>query len=125
MPKCRICNIDSDKQKLRADYVFGGKEEHNFWECDNCGVIYLYPYLSDEEEKYFYKKEFENWLTDKEPNTKDYKYTNQLCHILFLIEEIIGFPDYVDSVSEEQAILLWKIIETLKYKEVQQRILWC
>lgn len=69
-----------------------------------------------------YKKEFEQQITDKEP-IGDYKYCNQLYHILFLIEEKIGWPDYVDSVSEEQAILLWKIIETLKDKEIPDKFI--
>ncbi len=71
MPKCRICN-SIERQSLRAEHVFGGREEHNFWECDNCGVIYLYPYLSKEEEQRFYKKEFEKFMAKRVGDHRDW-----------------------------------------------------
>lgn len=78
MQKCRICHAD-ENQIIRADYVFGGKEEHNFWECGNCGVIYLFPYLSKEEEKHFYKKEFEKFMSSRVGDHRDW--SNAKKHI--------------------------------------------
>lgn len=71
MPKCRICKCE-ENQELRASNVFGGKEEHNFWECSNCGVIYLYPYLSQEQEAHFYKKEFEKFMSSRVGDHRDW-----------------------------------------------------
>jgi len=78
IPKCRICDC-STNQKLRADYVFGGNQEYNFWECSNCDVIYLYPYLSQEEEKHFYKKEFEKFMSTRVGDHRDW--SNAQKHI--------------------------------------------
>jgi len=77
MPKCRICNASESKQSLRAENVFGGREEHNFWECENCGVVYLFPYLSKEEEKYFYKKEFEKFMSSRVGDHRDWSNAKQ------------------------------------------------
>jgi len=71
MPTCRICKCN-ENQKLRAEHVFGGKDEHNFWECHECGVIYLYPFLSEEEEKHFYKKEFEKFMSSRVGDHRDW-----------------------------------------------------
>jgi SAM-dependent methyltransferase len=71
MQKCRICHSDG-QQTLRAAHVFGGKEEHKFWECGHCGAIYLFPYLSQEEEKYFYKKEFEKFMSGRVGDHRDW-----------------------------------------------------
>jgi hypothetical protein len=37
-----------------------------------------------------------------------------LGEALYAYDEIVKWPDYVDCVSIEQAILCWKIIEKLK-----------
>lgn len=37
-----------------------------------------------------------------------------LNEILYSFRECIGFPDYVDSVSEDQAILLFRIVERIR-----------
>ena len=66
IPKCRNCNAVKEKQFIRADFVFGGKKEHKFWECKNCGLVYLYPIPSQEEEADFYAEEFEKFIF-KEP----------------------------------------------------------
>jgi len=78
MPICRICK-SKEEQRIRAPYVYGGKEEHKFWECGHCGVIYLYPYLSEEEEKYFYKKEFEKFMSKRVGDHRDW--SNAKRHI--------------------------------------------
>ena len=57
--KCRLCNVEGSSQTIRASHVFGGEEKHNFWQCAKCDAIYLHPPLTDSEEKYFYKKEFD------------------------------------------------------------------
>ena len=40
-----------------------------------------------------------------------------LSKALYTLTELGLMPDYVDSVSEQQALFLWKVVETLKEKE--------
>jgi len=68
---CRICNYDKN-QKLRADTVFGGEDKHNFWECGNCKSIYLYPPLTENEESFFYNKEFEKFMSKRVGDHRDW-----------------------------------------------------
>jgi SAM-dependent methyltransferase len=83
MPSCRICKADNTFQSIRAENVFGGREEHNFWECSKCKSIYLYPILTQEEEKLFYLKEFEKFMSKRVGDHRDWsnaelhKKTNQ------------------------------------------------
>ena len=64
-----------------------------------------------------YNKELNNFINVKKPTNKDYKYIDELDNILYTVSEKIGFPDYVDTVSTDQAIFLWQLIETLKTKK--------
>lgn len=59
---CTSCMAGEEKQSERASYVFGGSDEHSFWECSRCGLVYLYPLLSVEQEEKFYAKEFEKFM---------------------------------------------------------------
>jgi len=103
MPKCRLCGSE-DNQSLRADTVFGGKEEHNFWECSNCGVIYLFPYLSKEEETHFYKKEFEKFMSSRVGDHRDW--SNAKKHI---------------SSNQDQVQRRWKFLD--KHLKKDKRLL--
>ena len=40
-----------------------------------------------------------------------------LASALYSMNELRLWPDYIDSVSEEQAILCWAIIEKLRIQE--------
>lgn len=83
MPNCRICNADKDLQSIRAPFVFGGSQEHNFWSCNKCDAIYLYPVPSPEDEKKFYLQEFEKFMSSRVGDHRDWsnaekhKITNQ------------------------------------------------
>jgi len=48
---------------------------------------------------------------------------NELSEILYTMGEEVGFPDSVDSVSIDQAILLWRIVETLKSKSLPDELI--
>lgn len=72
MPNCRICSASNDYQVIRAPIVFGGHEEHNFWECEKCNSIYLYPIPSIEEEKKFYLREFEGFMSSRVGDHRDW-----------------------------------------------------
>jgi len=83
MPICRICNANEESQFIRAEHVFGGRAEHKFWQCKECNAIYLYPFLTQEEEKRFYLKEFEKFMSKRVGDHRDWsnaelhKSTNQ------------------------------------------------
>jgi len=77
--KCKICGCGNEFQSVRADFVYGGTEIHKFYECSKCDAIYLNPTLSDEEEAFFYKKEFEKFMSSRAGN--DYDWTNAQKHI--------------------------------------------
>lgn len=64
IPKCRICRR-SDKQEIRADKVFGGRKENKFWQCGECDAVYLFPIPTEEEEAFFYRQEFEKFMSKR------------------------------------------------------------
>ncbi|MFA6192496.1 MAG: class I SAM-dependent methyltransferase [Sulfurimonas sp.] len=103
MPECRICHV-SDNQRIRADYVFGGREEHNFWECDNCGVIYLFPYLSVEEERHFYKKEFEKFMSSRVGDHRDW--SNAQKHVMSNQDQVKRRWNFLDEHIKQDKKLL-------------------
>ena len=72
MQNCRLCCSDKRFQSIRAPFVFGGDEEHNFWSCSICDAIYLYPIPSPEEEKKFYFQEFEKFMSSRVGDHRDW-----------------------------------------------------
>ena len=71
MPNCRLCGSSSD-QNVRAHHVYGGEAEYKFWECGQCEAIYLYPYLTESQEKEFYAKEFEKFMSSRVGDHRDW-----------------------------------------------------
>ena len=72
VPNCRLCDAEPDRQSIRADYVYGGKDFHNFWRCDICDAVYLYPVPSEEEEERFYRQEFEKFMSGRSGQERDW-----------------------------------------------------
>jgi 2-polyprenyl-3-methyl-5-hydroxy-6-metoxy-1,4-benzoquinol methylase len=70
--QCRICKATFNQQKVRAEFVFGGGKDHKFWECEKCGLVYLYPYLTKGEEKQFYAQEFEKFMEDRSGSDRNW-----------------------------------------------------
>lgn len=79
MPKCRICQAEEKLQFIRANHVFGGDERYKFWQCEICDAIYMYPKLTHEEEKHFYKKEFEKFMSQRVGDHRDW--SNAVNHV--------------------------------------------
>lgn len=83
MPKCRICGARDEQQFVRAPFVFGGTEGHDFWQCRECDGIYLYPIPTLDEDRKFYVKEFEKFMSNRAGDHRDWsnaerhKKTNQ------------------------------------------------
>ena len=78
IPRCRICDADPKCQRVRASKVFGGRKEHNFWQCGECDGVYLFPIPSEDEEHYFYVQEFEKYMAKR---SGDQGWTEPLAHI--------------------------------------------
>lgn len=76
---CRLCGASQESQIIRAATVFGGRAEHKFWHCRSCDAVYLYPVPSIEEETYFYKKEFEKFMSSRSGQERDW--SNAEAHI--------------------------------------------
>lgn len=72
IPKCRLCEAGKEYQSVRAESVCGGSGEHKFWLCSVCSAIYLYPVPSIEDEAYFYKKDFEKFMSDRSGDERDW-----------------------------------------------------
>ena len=63
---CPLCKANSSKQRVVSPHVYGRESgESAFFCCENCKVIYQYPQLSKEEEKLFYKEEFEIFMNKR------------------------------------------------------------
>ena len=61
--KCPLCSFKQKKPKIISSKVYGDKgRKRAFFLCKNCDVRYLFPQLNSEEEKLFYKKEFESFM---------------------------------------------------------------
>jgi len=99
--KCRICGISGESQTIRANNVFGGKDEHNFWQCSECNAIYLSPPLTVSEEKYFYKKEFEKYMSTRVGDHRDW--SNAERHI---------------KTNQDQVDRRWKFLENHIFKDM-------
>jgi SAM-dependent methyltransferase len=71
-PQCRFCNAPSSEQSIKGRNVYGGKPEQHFWLCGRCGMIYLDPPLSEEEEGQFYNQEFEKFMAKRAGKDMDW-----------------------------------------------------
>jgi len=78
--RCRICDADASFQNERCRTVYGGKRSHKFWQCTKCDAVYLYPSLSAQEEKKFYKDEFSKFMSARSGNDTDW--SNAKSHIV-------------------------------------------
>jgi SAM-dependent methyltransferase len=70
-PICRICNAQNG-QKVRAEHVYGGRQDQNFWHCGHCDAVYLSPPPTEEEEAVFYYREFENFMDKRSGGDRDW-----------------------------------------------------
>jgi SAM-dependent methyltransferase len=99
---CTLCSSGFDKQKIRAPYVYGGSEKHNFWECSECSLVYLLPTLSNAEEKLFYAKEFERFMENRTGG--DRSWSGPEAHIQSNQDHVIRrwefLKDYIKSTDE-------------------------
>lgn len=77
--ECRLCGASSENLYIQGEYVFGGTDEHKFWRCHVCDAVFLYPVPSEEEEKLFYKMEFEKYMSSRVGGDRDW--TSARAHV--------------------------------------------
>jgi len=61
-PFCRFCNSSPSDQSVLAEKVYGSINEHKFYHCSKCDLVYLWPVPSEREEQEFYANEFEKFM---------------------------------------------------------------
>ena len=62
---CKLCNIESDKE-LITNKIYGDiTNKKKFYKCKYCDVVFQYPFFSKNEEKKFYKSEFEKYMNKR------------------------------------------------------------
>ena len=71
-PRCRSCDTASKYQFVRTEHVFGSDGSHKFWTCEKCGLVYLWPIPSEEEEEKFYAQEFEKFMQTRTGGDRDW-----------------------------------------------------
>ena len=59
---CPLCQARPDEFAVAGNHVYGGAVEQKFYECPDCDVAFLFPAMSDEEERRFYTMEFEKFM---------------------------------------------------------------
>lgn len=103
-PVCRSCGADASKQLVKADYVFGGSQEHKFWKCSECDLVYLWPIPSIEEEKRFYAQEFEKFMSTRAVQDRDW--SGAEAHIRSNQDNVKRRWDFLkDEIKEGKEVL--------------------
>lgn len=102
--KCRICNASKDHLTVRADFVFGGNSNDKFWHCDICDVIFLFPIPTEEEEKYFYLKEFEKFMSQRVGDHRDW--TNAERHKTTNRDQVIRRMNFLKEYVKPNSTIL-------------------
>ena len=69
---CPICKTKSSKIEVVTKHVYGGGNGA-FFKCLNCKIIFQFPFMSKNEEKKFYKREFEKFMQKR---ARDGKWKN-------------------------------------------------
>ena len=59
---CALCSAPSQHLEVVTRHVFGDSEGRAFFKCNQCSVIFLFPQLSDDEERRFYAEEFGSFM---------------------------------------------------------------
>jgi 2-polyprenyl-3-methyl-5-hydroxy-6-metoxy-1,4-benzoquinol methylase len=102
--KCRICEAGNEQQILRAEHVFGSDNDHKFWQCQQCDLVYLYPIPSQEDEDKFYAQEFEKFMEDRSANDRDW--SGPEAHIASNLDNVKRRWEFLkEYIQEGQEVL--------------------
>jgi 2-polyprenyl-3-methyl-5-hydroxy-6-metoxy-1,4-benzoquinol methylase len=76
---CPLCASRVDRSSIAGDFVYGGSAAQKFYGCEVCGVAFLSPAMSADDEKRFYAKEFEKFMENR--SGKDLDWSGPEAHI--------------------------------------------
>ena len=103
-PKCRFCKAPYKDQSVRGEFVYGGTEEHKFWHCEKCDLVYIFPLPSVEEEERFYAHEFEKYMEKRSGEDRDWSGPEE--HIRSNQDNIVRRWKFMDDyIKEGQDVL--------------------
>jgi len=58
-PVCRLCG---SRESVFVSRTVSDAPDSSVYECSGCGVVYVHPIMTDEEEAAFYAREFEEYM---------------------------------------------------------------
>ena len=69
--KCPICSASSEHLSVITSHVSGNEDQDKkaFYSCERCGINFLYPLFSEEENNKFYEEEFESFMNKRDGGT--------------------------------------------------------
>lgn len=66
---CRLCGAGADSLSVTTPHVYGDESGRRaFLNCEQCGVHFLFPPLSSQDEERFYRNEFEGFMEQRAGN---------------------------------------------------------
>ncbi|MBP7055369.1 MAG: class I SAM-dependent methyltransferase [Candidatus Omnitrophica bacterium] len=77
--KCELCDASIRKPSIIGNDVYGGSADQKFYRCPHCDVAFLYPRMSEKDEKRFYAQEFERFMEKRAG--KDFDWRGPEAHI--------------------------------------------
>jgi len=104
VPKCRFCIAPLEFQSIKGDYVYGGRAEQHFWQCNQCRMIYLDPPMSEAEEDHFYKQEFEKYMDQR--SGKDTDWSGPQKHFMANQREVKRRMPFLEPYLKEKKTIL-------------------
>ena len=102
--KCRLCNAGSKNQFVRTEHVYGGEEKYNFWQCELCDLVYLFPIPTKEEDEKFYFLEFEKFMAER--SVTDRNWSGPEAHIKTNQDQVVRRWEFLKDYIKEKIDVL-------------------
>ncbi len=77
--KCRLCKTNLGRLEIVGDFVYGGTKLQKFYRCLKCDIAFLFPAMSQTEERNFYAKGFEKFMEKRAG--KDFDWSGPQAHL--------------------------------------------
>ena len=119
-PKCPFCQASKEQQTVITSHVYGGEDRRcSFFLCSNCDIRYLYPGLTDEEEKRFYAAEFEGFMDERAgkkqgwKNAEEHIRANEPTRLrrMKYLEPYLGTPSKLLEIGCSSGFMLFPLVE--------------
>jgi SAM-dependent methyltransferase len=116
---CRLCGSSSESLSVTTPHVYGDQSRNRaFINCERCGVHFLYPPLSPEEESHFYRREFESFMDQRAGHEggwrdpKDHVVANapQVSRRARYLYDVVSGPSDILEVGCSSGFMLFDLI---------------